>query len=1401
MPGTDELQSSDGNEGRAQRICSVSIALSSPEEIRSWSSGEVTEPVAFNARVPAKGGTITSKNLAKGGLLCERIFGPLRSYRCACGKYRGGERAHKSEGQVCEHCGVLVADRNARRHRMGHIELAAPVVHPFFFHGLPSVLADLLSATVTAKERCAVIEDGGYDKCVSGATVALKNELKLTEVKLTPKLIKQIIFCERSFVIETSDETGRGDVLTGPEGIQALLKRLQGCGVKNLLEQALKEAKSNQKKETVASLLQFVGSEATGCNRLEWLVLEVLPVVPAVSRDPTVLKEWDETGGARIEVGDLNRLYGRIIRTNRSLQQLLEEDGPKELIRRRKRSLQRAVVALFENEGLQNPVKTASGRVLGSLLGHLKGKTGRFRGSLLAKRVDFSGRAVIVVNPKLSISQCGLPKKLALELFRPFVLRELRNSHCGLPKKLSSKLVQKPLSVRKLRRSGVDDFDRLLAQNDELALKHLQSVMADHPVLLNRAPTLHRMNVQAFFPVLASGNAIELHPLVCRAFNADFDGDQMAVHLPLGIQAKVEAKTMLSCRENLISPANGSVVFRPTQDMVLGIYYLTMDGPSGAKPREAFASFEEVELAREMGRVNVHEPIEYRMPTDREVLPSKRRYETRRGFRRINTTVGRALFNGLLGEGMPYYNMRLAATELEGILKYCFECLGRDDTLRLTEAIAHLGAVEATRSGLSLGVSDLLIPKSKDSLVKKASATAMRLDKGRAKGKLNQPAWKAKQAQTWNSATEEVGKALLCELRNESRPDGSINPVLVMAESGARGSISQLKQLSGMRGPMARATGEVAERPITSNFREGLSISEFFVSTHGAHKSFIDVGLKTAEGGYLTRRLVHAASRVVVTMHDCGTSKGVTKLGKESLSLSDAVLGRTSLDGFRRSGKVLLQKNDIVTSAICRELRRSRRKTLRVRSALTCEAPSGVCARCYGMDRSLGQLVEVGTAVGVIAAQSIGEPGTQLTMQTKHTGGIAGVDMTGGLRRVEELFEARCPKLRELFSKKGAKGVWGYLLEELRAPYVAQGVSIDEKHFEVVIGQMLGQVRVIDEGDSDLICGTLVERRKFARVNALLAEGAKRARGKPTLFGITRAALCGESFLASASFREPKQVLREAALCSRKDTLSGITENVIVGGLIPAGSGYDDDEGGIEAAAETKTELKADKASGDDGQQPKAASSKLCITFTDPTASQGLSIEERDRELETLVTGLNGDAEDKERWDRVIELAWDRLFEGIYRKKEAIDEHVARRLASKVFKKVLESGARFSSGKAFWGFVWRQRTYQVKNYVSREGARRKRERHLLQMLIERDERENEREAEAEAAERLLSKIKEEANLTEHQRAVFDLAWGEGLPDCEIARELNKSHGAIRGTKWHIKSKLRNTPTVRELRES
>ncbi len=1396
MSGPVESSNCDERKRGLERICAVSIAVASPEEIRSWSSGEVTLPVAFNARVPTSGGSITSKQLAKGGLLCERIFGPISSYRCACGKYRGGKRAQASEGTVCEHCGVLVADRKVRCQRMGHIELAAPVVHPFFFQGLPSVLAELFSVAVTARERFEPVEEGGNGEYVS---LDMPKEATLNEVKLTPQLVHQIIFHERSFVIEDPQQTQQGEELTGAEGIKALLERLEPYDLKSLLEQALMNAKSNRKKETLAALLQFVSSE--GSNRLESLVLEVLPVVPAISRDPTVLKVGDETGQSRMEVGDLNRLYGRVIRTNNSLRQLLEEAGSKELIRHRKRSLQRAVVALFENESLKNPVRTESGRPLGSLLGLLKGKTGRFRGSLLAKRVDFSGRAVIVVNPKLRINQCGLPKKIALELYRPFVLRELRKSECRLPKKLASELLFKPFATRKSRISGVDNVDRLFAENAELVLKHLQTVMADHPVLLNRAPTLHRMNVQAFFPVLAGGNAIELHPLVCRAFNADFDGDQMAVHLPLGIDAKVEAKTMLSCRENLLSPADGSILFRPTQDIVLGLYYLTMAGADTATPQKAFASFAEVELAREIGKTCVHEPIAFRMRADREVMPQDSGRETRGSGGRITTTIGRALFNRLLPEGLPYYNMPLSAKHLHTILTDCFERLGANETLRLTEEIALMGAAEATRSGLSLGVSDLLIPKEKDSIVTNASERAKRLYESHKQGTLSFSAWKAQHVETWNRATEQVAAALLHDLRQEMRPAGCVNPVLVMAESGARGSIAQLKQLSGMRGLMARATGEVAERPITASLREGLTNGEFFVSAHGAHKSFIDVGLKTAEGGYLTRRLVHAASPVVVTMYDCGTAKGIFKHATAFQSLSEAVAGRTNLEAVRRGGNGWLGKNQLVTRAICRELDKSSRKRLRVRSPLTCEAPRGVCAKCYGMDRSTGRLVEVGTAVGVIAAQSIGEPGTQLTMQTKHTGGIAGVDMTGGLRRVEQLFEARCPVLRRLFAKKGPQGVWQHLLAELIAPYRAQGVSIDEKHFEVIIAQMLGQARVIDGGDSRLIPGTLIKRRELAMVNAALPPGAKQARAKAELLGVTRAALASESFLAAASFREPKQVLREAALCSRRDTFSGITENVLIGGLIPAGSGFDED---AEVLAEviTKVAPKRAKPSNEHSQQSvNTAPKKVCITISDPQTANAMNIVDLDRELETLVTGLNGAPEDKQKWDRVIELAWDRLFEGISGKQSSIDDHVARRLTSKVFEEVMRSGKRFHSAKAFWAFVWRQRKWQRDNYLAREGARRKRERSLLQKLIEREESEQEREAEAETARRVLHKIVAEAQLTDYQRAVFELAWIGGLADSVIAQELKKSHGAIRRTKTHIKGKLRDTPTARELRES
>ncbi len=1335
MGDSNESQYCEKKNSNLERICSVSISLASPDMIRSWSSGEVTQEDAFDVSIRPKDGEFKPKQLAKDGLLCERIFGPVISFRCACGNYRGGKRAREREGTVCERCGVVVAHRSVRRQRMGHIELAAPVVHPFFFHGTPSILADLLSATVDSK--------------------------------ITSALLKQIIFRERSFVIGEFNGEKNCEALTGAEGIRTLLEKLSELDLRSLLEEAFKKAISNQRIETLSTLIQFVGKlENEKQNvRPEWLVLDVIPVVPPVSRRTTLVEGLDGRGEERIEVGDLNRLYSRVIRTNNALKVLLSEKVPEELVRRRKRSLQRAVNALFENEAVPYPVKTMDGRVLVSLLGLLKGKTGRFRKSLLGKRVDYSGRAVIVVNPKLNISQCGLPKKIAWELYRPFVLRRLTSF-------------------------GLDDPLRLLRENEELAMENLTLVMAQHPVILNRAPTLHRMNVQSFFPVLVHGNAIELHPLICRAFNADFDGDQMAVHLPLSIEAQVEAKTRLGTCENLLSPANGEVVFRPSQDIVLGLYYLTMDSRKGEKSKGVFACFDEVEYRRETRSLNVHDVIEFRLPSNREVRTAPGNGKGRpRTTLRISTTVGRVLFNRALGDGMPYYNLSLTAKVLEEILKDCFALLGRTETVRLTEYFTALGFSEATRSGLSLGIDDLLIPEGKASIVERSHEKARRLYESRRKGELSVSDSKSKLVDNWNKATEEVAQAVIESLRNERRSDGSVNGTLVMIESGARGSMAQLKQLSGMRGLMARANGEVVESPITSNFREGLSLSEFFVSTHGARKSFVDVGLKTAEGGYLTRRLVHAASPVVVTMNDCGTKKGIIKHRGEPGTFSDAILGRVSLEAVRRKGAVLIEKHGLVTTAIAHDIGRSARKKLRIRSPLTCEALSGVCALCYGADLSTQRLVELGTAVGVIAAQSIGEPGTQLTMQTKHTGGIAGKDMTGGLKRVEELVEARCSRLRKLFESNDVKKVWEYLLCELKTPYYAQGVATDDKHFEIVISQMIGKIRVDEKGDTQLTPGVLIGRRELVLANAALPKGKRKASGKDQLLGITQVAVSGASFLAAASFREPKQVLRRAALCGREDKLLGITENVLVGGLIPVGSGYGATEKGVDVRG---TEKKASVS-----PERTVTARKLQVTFLDPKEA---SPEEMDDELETLVTNLDGGLGDKKAWDRIVELAWDKLFEAIHR-TDKLQQHVARRLASSVFKKIMQGKRQFASGKAFWAFLWKQRKWQVDNYKDREKERPRKDRMRLRKLIELDEQQVELEKEAKIARELLENIREEAKLTDYEKDVFDLAWGERLSDADIARQLMKTSGAIRRIKTYIKKKLRDTPTVKELLEA
>lgn len=1332
-----------GEQEQLSGIRSVSISIASADDIRSWSSGEVTKPVAFDSRNRTWDGLFGTRQYVEGGLLCQRIFGPAVSYRCACGKYKGSQRDRAKDGNVCDRCGVLVSHRNVQRYRMGHIELAAPVVHPFFYRGSPSILTELFKV---------VLEVEDFRPSTKGVTRKWVEEIIRREVWLD---------CE-----DGAQET------TGAECVQAILKRLGKINVLDLLEEAISNSSSTKQRETLSALAGLFANrdalQRTSC--VESLVLKVLPVVPPISRKTTVIDGTDAWGNELVEVGDLNRLYGKVIRANNALKDLLEEQAPEELINRRKRSLQKAVNALYENESLARPIKSISGRPLGSLLGLLKGKPGRFRRSLLGKRVDYSGRAVIVVNPRLQIWQCGLPEKIAWELFKPFVFRQTGERNGQVP---------------------LDDLDT----RSESTRDALQQVMANHPVLLNRAPTLHRMNVQAFYPVLGSGNAIEVHPLVCRCYNADFDGDQMAVHLPLSIEAQEEAKSLLLSSKNLLSPANGKVMFSPSQDIVMGLYYMTREDNPQSESKGVFRGTRELEIARSLGHLSIQDNIDLSISAKREVVGTKHiTSSSNNGKVRIKTTVGRALFSNMLDEKLPFYNLALSSRDLASILEQSHELLGVERTVELAEQLAQLGFRESTTSGLSIGVWDLKRPQEKERHIEKAEDVTKGLRHRLASKTVKKDEYTKEFITIWNMATNDVAKAMMETLQIGQTDGSEVNPLLVMAESGARGSITQLKQLAGMRGLMAKANGEVSEHPITSNFREGLSQSEFFISTHGSRKSFSDVGLKTAEGGYLSRRLVHATSREVVTIHDCGTKRGIIKPRSIFQDLDAALIGRISLQAVRRAGKKVLDKNELISENAANLILQSHRQSIEIRSPVTCEATTGVCQLCYGIDRSTQQLAEIGTAVGIIAAQSIGEPGTQLTMQTKHTGGIAGTnkDMAGGLERVEEVLEARCQRLKETFEFGNREELITFLIGELRSPYLSQGVSIDQKHFELVIAQMINRVRIERRGDSHLPLGKLLDRRVLSAANASLPKGAKKAVGKPQLVGITQAAMLNESFLAAASFREPKQVLRNAALSNRKDQLRSITENVIVGGLIPAGTGYRHDEMYDVVNENEDRSMTTEK-------KKKAPIERLKVRVV-RSKSDEIADPERTQTLEELVTSLGAGSQDHQAWNRIIELCFDRLYEGIFR-AEGVDEDAARRLTSKVFRGVIQSKRRFSSEKRFWAFVWKRRDWTVKNYLAREMKRRRRERQRLREMMERDLELPNLESQAKADSKLLETIRKEARLTGYQQQVFELAWIEGLSDSQIAERLEKTNGAIRRTKAHVKRKLQETPTAQRYRKS
>ncbi|MCE9592753.1 MAG: DNA-directed RNA polymerase subunit beta' [Planctomycetes bacterium] len=1346
---------------------SVTIALASPEDIRSWSYGEVKKPETINYR---------TYRPERDGLFCERIFGPEKDWECFCGKYKG----IKHKGIVCDKCGVMITHSRVRRKRMGHINLAAPVAHIWFFKAMPSRLGTLLGIQTSMLERVVYFQD--Y-VCVEAGDTPLQYLQLLTEEEFRQAKAKYGSEFEADM---------------GAEAVKKILQRLDLPKLSDELRQELLSTRSKQRQKEIIKRLKTVEMLRDSGNKPEWMILDVIPVIPPDLR-PLVLLD-----SGNFATSDLNDLYRRLINRNNRLKKLLDLNAPEVIIRNEKRMLQQSVDALFDNGRCRRPVLGSSNRPLKSLTDMIKGKQGRFRENLLGKRVDYSARSVIVVGPELRLHQCGLPKKVALELFQPFIIRRLKELQLA---------------------DTIKSAKKMLERRDEQVWDILEEVIRDHPVLLNRAPTLHRMGIQAFEPVLIEGNAIRLHPLVCGGFNADFDGDQMAVHLPLSYEAQIEAATLMLSTNNIFSPANGAPIISPSQDMVLGLYYLTKSHLPLEKKSEKhmmrFGSLAELFLAHGHGVAETLRPVQVRMEAGRRIKLGSRGPEIEVGDDgrveiagkrvHVTTTIGRALFNDILPPGMPYYNYELDKKGVQALISDCHRLLGRDATLKLLDDLKDLGFKASTRAGLSFAKDDIRVPATKPKILDETQKEIDKVEKAFQKGQITDGERYLKIVDLWTHARERVGQDLMQVLREDFRENETyVNPIFCMVSSGARGSIDQIRQLGGMRGLMAKPSGEIIETPIRANFREGLKVLEYFSSTHGARKGLADTALKTADAGYLTRKLTDVAQNVVVTIDDCGTPNGVYKGvvykgEKVVLSLAQAVRGRVARDTIIDpiNDEVVVREGELVTDDAAQRIEALGHQKIRVRSPLLCEAGFGVCARCYGADLSRSQSAERGLAVGIISAQSIGEPGTQLTMRTFHIGGTAsraieaseviakrggkvnfsnvkvvknaageivvlnrngelrlldnrdreidryqvpigavmfvtddqevatgaklcrwdphhvpiiaefkgkiryvdliegktlkverdarrgavrkqviehkgelhpqieitdnsgqvlavypiperayleveeGVsigpgelvaksardiqgteDITGGLPRVTELFEARRPKdpavisevdgIVELGEKKrgkrtiivravGPKGeviqeqehsvpqgkhlrvhkgdevrageplvdgpldphdilritgeeeVQGYLLREIQNVYRSQGVTIDDKHIEIIVSQMMRKVQVKDPGDSEFLPGAVVDKFKFRRENERLRKERKKpATGETLLLGITKASLSSDSFISAASFQETTKVLTEAAIAGRRDLLVGLKENVILGHLVPTGTGFRD---------------------------------------------------------------------------------------------------------------------------------------------------------------------------------------------------------------------------------------------------
>jgi DNA-directed RNA polymerase subunit beta' len=960
---------------RVNDYSAVKISLARPHDIRSWSFGEVKKPETINYR---------TYRPEKDGLMCEKIFGPEKDWECSCGKYRG----MKYKGMICDRCGVKVTHSRVRRKRMGHIELAAPVVHIWFFKAMPSRLGALLEMKTSSLEKVIYFQD-----------------YVVLDPKDTP-LKKQDLLTEEEYR-EAKATYGEGsfEAEMGAEAVRKLLLGLDLVTLSRELRVELVTTNSKQKKKDLVNRLKIVEAIRDSENKPEWMVLDVIPVIPPDLR-PLVMLD-----SGNFATSDLNDLYRRIINRNNRLKKLVDLNAPEVIIRNEKRMLQQSVDALFDNNRCKRPVLASSNRPLKSLTDMIKGKQGRFRENLLGKRVDYSARSVIVVGPTLRLHQCGLPKKIALELYQPFIIRRLKElGHADTIKSAKKMLERKDAEVWDI----------------------LEEVIRNHPVLLNRAPTLHRMGIQAFEPVLVEGNAIKLHPLVCKGFNADFDGDQMAVHLPLSIEAQVEAHTLMLSTNNIFSPANGAPIISPSQDVVMGCYYLTMSLPGRKGEGMAFRTFAEVELAHSLGKVDTHAKIKVKLPGERRLKTDIEALAKPGAV--IETTVGRVLFNSSLPEGMLFYNLPMRSSELARVISDCYQALGRRKTIDLLDDMNRVGFSWSTKSGLSFATDDLITPANKTRIIGSAEKEVMKIMKLYDRGVITDGERYNQVLDAWTHAREEITKEMMAELEkdtaSEARRAGYVNPIFLMAHSGARGGVEQIRQLAGMRGLMAKPSGKIIETPIKANFREGLTVLEYFSSTHGARKGLADTALKTADSGYLTRKLADVAQNVVVTMHDCGTTQGIYKTviyrgEKVEVNLADSIRGRVSRSDIRNpiTETVIVGEDELITPKTARQVEELGLDKIQVRSPLTCEAPLGVCRLCYGMDLSTGTLVEEGMAVGIIAAQSIGEPGTQLTMRTFHIGGVGQRAIEESESKAKRAGTVRFTRLRTVQNEQGEQVV------------------------------------------------------------------------------------------------------------------------------------------------------------------------------------------------------------------------------------------------------------------------------------------------------------------------------------------------------------------------------------------